>query len=69
MRAMPALGLLEARFRMAFQKSLAHTFMDLGWGEEAASLLQKTVDIEERTGADELQATLSKALEHAPLRF
>ena len=55
---------------MAFQKSLAHTFMDLGWGAEAASLLQKTVDIEERTGADELQATLSKALEkHAPLSF
>ena len=30
--------------------------MDMGWGEEAANLLQKTVRIEERNGADELQA-------------
>ncbi|CAK9023103.1 Kinesin light chain 1 (KLC 1) [Durusdinium trenchii] len=56
-------------YAMAFQKSLAHTLMDMGWAEEAALVLRKTLATERSTGAEELQVITTEAALGTALRM
>eukprot|EP00435_Cladocopium_sp_Y103_P036803 s1780_g9.t1 len=50
-------------YALAFQKSLAHTFLDVGLAEQASQLLRRTLVAEQANGAEPLQVELPRYMQ------